>query len=126
MRLLIDENLSPSIVEKLAANGIYAAHVAHVGLAGKSDPAIFRHAFDNDFIVVTINAADFITLAAGCALHPGLIVLRIGGLTSDEQWRHLAPVIEHLAKSPDPDAMINQAIEVTGVGKFVRYKLPAE
>jgi len=97
-----------------------------VGLAGKSDAEIFRHAFANDFSVVTINAADFITLAAGCDLHPGLVVLRVMGLTAEEQWGHLLPVLEHLAKQDDPNALTNRVIEVTGVGKFKSYPLPPE
>jgi predicted nuclease of predicted toxin-antitoxin system len=126
LRFLVDENLSPSIVERLAAAGYYAAHVAHAGLAGKSDPAVFRYALAHDFIVATMNAGDFITLASGCDLHPGVIVLRVQGLTADEQWRHLAPVVAHLAERGGANAMVNHAIEITGIGRFRRYPLPPE
>jgi hypothetical protein len=37
VRLLLDENLSPGLVQRLAAAGIPAFHVAHCGLAGATD-----------------------------------------------------------------------------------------
>lgn len=74
MRLLIDEDLSPKLVERLAQKGVFAQHVAHVGLRGRSDSAIWRHGFAADATVVTTNAGDFLALAAGIDLHPGLIV----------------------------------------------------
>lgn len=125
MKVLLDENLSPRLVPRLAALGVYAAHVAHLGRAGLTDPALFRYAFDQDMVVVTINAADFLTLAADCELHPGVIVLRVSGLTAEEQWEHLEPVIRLLTSDPATEAdMVNQAIEVLGRGKFRRYGLP--
>lgn len=43
MNLLVDENLSPSIVQRLAAKGIPAVHVAHIGLPGATDPDVWRY-----------------------------------------------------------------------------------
>jgi predicted nuclease of predicted toxin-antitoxin system len=63
VNLLIDENLSPSIVHHLAAKGVPAAHVAHIGLQGAIDPDVWRCAYEHDQVVVTINAADFLFLA---------------------------------------------------------------
>ncbi|MGQ0663756.1 MAG: DUF5615 family PIN-like protein [Pseudomonadota bacterium] len=125
MKLLLDENLSPRLVERLAPIGIYAAHVAQLGLAGRSDPDLFRYAHENDLTVVTINAADFLTLASGVDLHPGLIVLRVSGLTADEQWDHLAPALADCLARSDPRLdMVNHVIEIQGVGRFRRYPLP--
>ena len=81
---------------------MYAQHVAHVGLAGATDPQVWRYAFAHDFAVVTMNARDFLTLAAGVTLHPGLIVLRESGLTRDEQWARLAPVVDRLLERDVP------------------------
>lgn len=41
LKLLIDENLSPTLVQKLAEIGIPAQHVAHVGLAGQPDSVVW-------------------------------------------------------------------------------------
>lgn len=125
MKLLLDENLSPRLVERAAELGIYAVHVAHVGLAGTADPHIFRYAFRHDLIVATINVGDFLTLAANIDLHPGLIVLRVGGLTAAEQWAHLEPALRACLRQADPAAaMINQVVEIGGIGRFSRYALP--
>lgn len=125
MKLLLDENLSPHLVPRAAALGLYAAHVVRLGLAGQSDPAIFRYAFAHDFTVATINAGDFLTLAAGIDLHPGLIVLRAGGLTADEQWAHLEPALHHCLRQADAAAaLVNHVVEITGIGRFRRYALP--
>lgn len=125
MKLLLDENLSPRLVPRLAELGVYAAHVAHLGRAGLSDPELFRYAFEHDMTVVTINASDFLTLAADYDLHPGVIVLRVSGLTANEQWEHLEPVIQLLASDPATKAgLVNEVIEVLGVGRFRRYRMP--
>ena len=39
--------------------------------------------------MVTVNAGDFITLAAGVDLHPGVIVLREAELRAELQWNRL-------------------------------------
>jgi len=63
----------------------------HVGLSGEPDAKIWSYAFENDFVVVTGNARDFIRLL-NVEVHLGLIVLREGGLTRDEQWDRVRPV----------------------------------
>ena len=68
---------------------------AHVGLSGEPDQQIWSYALENDFVVVTSNARDFIRLL-NVEVHPGLIVLRESGLTRDEQWDRIRPVIEHV------------------------------
>lgn len=127
MKLLLDENLSPRLAAKANKLGIPSVHVAHVGLAGRSDPDIFRYAGDNDFIVATLNAGDFLTLAANIDLHPGLIVLRVAGLSANEQWEHLAPVLRHIRDQSDPIGYaINHVIEVQKINRFRRYPLPPD
>ena len=61
---------------------------------------------------MTINAADFLRLASPVELHPGLVVLRSQGLSREEQWAWLEPVIESLAVSGIDPA--NHVVEVTG------------
>lgn len=71
MNLLLDENLSPRLVQYLAAKGVVAAHVANLGLAGATDPEVWTYAFDHDQIVVTVNAADFLHLAKSARFRGG-------------------------------------------------------
>ena len=78
IRILLDEHISPSLVGKIGDKGVLAVAAAHVGLSGEPDAKIWNYAFENDFVVVTGNARDFIRLL-NVEVHPGLIVLREGG-----------------------------------------------
>jgi predicted nuclease of predicted toxin-antitoxin system len=116
VNVLLDENLSPRLVQLLAKKGVPAQHVAHVGLSGASDPEVWRYAYEHDQIVVTINASDFLMLAGAVELHPGLIVLRSRGLRRDEQWEWVEPVIDALLDSGED--LVNKMVEVTERGRF--------
>jgi predicted nuclease of predicted toxin-antitoxin system len=120
MRLLLDENISPALVARLAAIGVYAQSVPHVGLAGRSDHAVWKHARDHGFAV---NARDFVELL-DIDVHPGLIVLRESGLSRQEQWDWIFPVIEHVNNSGDKDFLVNKLIEITGAGQFEVRDIP--
>ncbi len=117
MRLLLDENISPALVGRLAEAGVYAQSVPHVGLAGRADHAVWQYALDHDLAVVTVNARDFIELL-DVAVHPGLIVLRESGLSREEQWGRIRPVLNFVQASGDQDFLLNKLVEVTGVGQF--------
>ena len=123
IRLLLDEHISPSLVGKLAVMGAFAQSVPHAGLAGRADHELWKFALDHDFAVVTTNARDFIQLL-NVDLHPGLIVLREGGLSRDEQWDRIKPVIEHVNASGDQYFLLNKLIEVTGAGQFEVRDIP--
>lgn len=94
MKLLLDENVSPRLVGLLAARGIPARHVAYAGLVGSRDDVVFAAALAADEVVVTVNAEDFLDLAAGTDVHPGVIVLREGSLTAEEQWVRLQRALD--------------------------------
>lgn len=123
MRLLLDEHISPALVTRLSECGIYAQSVPHVGMSGRSDREIWKYALDQDFVVVTTNARDFIELL-DVDLHPGLIVLRESGLTRNEQWARIRPVIDYVRNSGNEDMLINTVVEVTGAGRFEVRQVP--
>ena len=123
MRLLLDEHISPARVRRLAECGVYAQAVPHVGLSGRTDREVWKYGLDHDFVVVTTNARDFIQLL-NVDVHPGLIVLRESGLTRDEQWDRILPVVEQVKGSGDDDLLINKLVEVVGIGRFEIRKLP--
>jgi predicted nuclease of predicted toxin-antitoxin system len=129
MQLLIDEHLSPRIVQWCAERHdppVYAASVAHHGLAGKPDTALWAYAWEHDFVVVTTNARDFLVLL-DVEVHPGLIVLRESGLTLDEQWERLAEALDHILAQGDPDTfMMNRVVEVLSPGQLISREMPAE
>jgi predicted nuclease of predicted toxin-antitoxin system len=118
MRLLLDEHISPALVGRLAARGFYAQSVPHVGLAGAPDKEVWAYALKNESVVVTANARHFLTLAAH-DVHPGLIILRESGLTREEQWERLEPVIRFVAAAGNRDFLLNKIIEVAAPGEFL-------
>jgi len=122
VRLLVDENLSPTLVQRLVGVGVPTAHVAHCGLSGATDPVVWRYAFKHDLVVVTSNAGDFIGLAEGVELHPGLIVFRAGHLSREEQWTWLEPVARWLIE--EGQDLANRAVVVTGKGKSSVRDIP--
>jgi len=123
IRLLLDENISPALVRRLADLGVCAQSVPHVGLSGRLDHEIWKYAQDHDFAVVTTNARDFIPLL-DVEVHPGLIVLRESGLTRDEQWDRIKPVVQHVKSSGDQDFLLNKLVEINGVERFEVRKIP--
>jgi predicted nuclease of predicted toxin-antitoxin system len=123
MKLLVDENLSPRLVVRLHAKGVEDAHIVHIGRSGMTDPDLWRLAFERSEVVVTTNVGDFIVLARGCELHAGIIAFRVAGLSAEEQWRHLEPVVNHVLQQGRD--LTNKLVEVWGVGDFTVDDLPA-
>lgn len=121
MKLLLDENVSPRLVGLLAARGIPARHVAHAGLIGTRDDVVFAAALEADEIVVTVNAEDYLDLAATTDVHPGIIVIREGSLTAEEQWARLQCA---LAAAGDREELINLVIEVRSVTEARMLHIP--
>jgi predicted nuclease of predicted toxin-antitoxin system len=62
IRILLDEHVSPSLVGKLGDKDVFAVAATHVGLSGEPDAKIWNCAFENDFVVATGSARDFIRL----------------------------------------------------------------
>ncbi len=63
MRLLLDANLSPRIVDALCDAGYESVHVADLGLLTASDDQIFDRAANDGLVVVTADS-DFGALLA--------------------------------------------------------------
>ncbi len=64
MKFLIDECLSPELAAIAREEGFHSMHVTWIGLQSKSDRAIVQHAVEDDWVLVTNNAADFRRLLA--------------------------------------------------------------
>jgi predicted nuclease of predicted toxin-antitoxin system len=125
LKLLIDENLSPRLARWACESGVPAEAAVHVGLAGADDAAVFAYAFSNDQVVVTVNAGDFITLAAGVDLHPGVIVLREAELRAELQWNRLQIALVFVDQDCDRD-LINRVLEVQQGGDCRLHVIPPE
>jgi hypothetical protein len=99
LKLLIDENLSPRLARWACESGVPAEAVVHVG--------------------------DFITLAAGVDLHPGVIALREAELSAALQWERLNTALAFAEKTCNGD-LINRVLEVQEGGECLLHAIPAE
>ena len=72
MKLLVDMNLSPSWVERLARHGFEAVHWSTIGTGTAPDVEILAWANEHHFVVIT-NDLDFSAiLAAGAVTGPSV------------------------------------------------------
>lgn len=111
-RLLIDENLSPSLVEVAARRGYHAAHVRDVGLLQAKDWTILRFVLDKDWTLVTNNVAEFRARYRQTApLHAGLVCLISVDLGRAVQRHAFSYALDGLDENPD---LINKEMIVDG------------
>ena len=128
MKFLIDECLSPTLVEIGINAGFECTHANYRDLRGAGDPEIFNAAIAGDWTLVTNNAKDFRPddpaspgkkpLYVGISVHAGLICLNIpdmpekmpGGHGALVHERYFNAAIDNLPNRP-PD-LINKILEV--------------
>jgi predicted nuclease of predicted toxin-antitoxin system len=75
VRLLIDECLSPELVQLAVDRGFECTCVRDRGLLGATDRKLVDFLREEDFTLVTENAADFRALFGAEELHAGLVYL---------------------------------------------------
>lgn len=119
-RLLIDECLSPDLVQlAIDAGHVESTCLRDRGLLGTQDWTLIKHVLDADFTLVTVNAQDFRGrgqdapggLYAHIELHAGLICLNSArSMDLNAQRALFEDALEALAELPD---LINQVLEVT-------------
>ena len=83
MKLLVDMNLSPRWVERLARHGFEAVHWSTIGAATAPDVEILTWANEHAFVLIT-NDLDFSAiLAASGGAWPSVVQIRTQDLLSD-------------------------------------------
>ena len=94
MKLLVDMNLSPSWVDRLARHGFEAVHWSTIGAATAPDHEILAWAHQHGSVLVT-NDLDFSAiLAAGVAEGPSVVQIRTQDLLSDAAVTIVAKALE--------------------------------
>ena len=86
MKLLFDQNLSPSLVSHLEHLFPGSLHVRHVGLRGADDRAVWEYAKQHGFAVVTKDA-DFHQMSLAYGAPPKVVWVRIGNCGTGEVAR---------------------------------------
>lgn len=83
MKLLLDQGLPRSAASLLRAAGIDAVHTGEIGLATANDTTIIRQAWQQDRVIVTLDADFHALLALSGADKPSVVRLRIEGLRAE-------------------------------------------
>ena len=83
MKLLVDMNLSPSWIERLAKHGLEAVHWSTIGAPTAGDREILLWARVNGFVLVTHDLDFSAILAATSEVAPSVVQLRMQDLLSE-------------------------------------------
>ena len=119
MRLLLDQGLPRSTVEKLKQLNINSFHVGDIGMAAATDKEIILKAKAESLTVVTLDSDFHTILAISNKNKPSVIRIRIEGLRADK----LAGLIQSVIETASDEINSGAAISVTEKGIRVR-KLP--
>jgi len=83
VKLLFDENLSPRLVELLAAEFPGSAHVDHALGRGRPDADVWAHAFEQGYVIVSKDN-DFRQRAFLSGPPPKVIWLAVGNASTQQ------------------------------------------
>jgi predicted nuclease of predicted toxin-antitoxin system len=83
VKLLLDENLSPTIAETLAETYPGMAHIREFGLQSAPDPSVWAHAANHGYTIVTKDA-DFHHRSLLHGQQPKIIWIRLGNCSTCE------------------------------------------
>ena len=83
IKLLFDQNLSPSLVNRLADLYPNSNHLYNLGLDTAEDSIVWQYARENNFIVVTKDA-DFSELISIRGFPPKVIWIRLGNCKTND------------------------------------------
>lgn len=128
MKLWIDEDLSPSLVEVCHDAGYEATSVRDRGKLSTKDHALAEILLDEGWVLVTNNAGDFLKLADRAGLHPGLVFIELGSAQMERHW--LAAAIAHIerqataAEEATAQFMVNRVVEVDVDGACSDFEWP--
>lgn len=98
MKFLVDQPVSPILVDWLRKSGHDAYHVRERSLSRSPDSDLFERAVAEDRIIITADL-DFCRIIALSGIEsPGLILFRGGSLTDDQMLKLLKTVLERVSE----------------------------
>lgn len=103
MKLLLDQNLSPRLVDQLSDVFPGSSHVSLAGLGRGTDDQVWDYALLNGYIIVTKDA-DFGDLVTVRGFPPKVIWLRLGNCTTGQielSRRTSHPAIAEMDQDPN-------------------------
>ncbi len=111
MKLLFDENLSSRLPARVADTFPDSDHVLALGLGNSTDDAIWRHAGQHGFSIVSKDS-DFRALSVLRGAPPKVILLSVGNAGTREIEELLiatADIIREFDQNPDEHMLILRA-----------------
>jgi predicted nuclease of predicted toxin-antitoxin system len=90
IRFLIDAQLPPGLVDRLALRGYAAEHVNRINLGDAGDTAVWRYAVQAGATLITKDE-DFVAFADRTASGPQVVWIHIGNISNDALWRAIDP-----------------------------------
>jgi predicted nuclease of predicted toxin-antitoxin system len=109
MKLLLDQGLPRTAVDRLRNLGIEAEHVGDLGMAAATDDAILKTARDRNAVVVTLDADFHALLARSRTTSPSVVRIRIEGLKAAE----LAALVNEVLSVAATELQAGAAVSVT-------------
>lgn len=106
IRLLLDQGLPRSSVQRLADQGIDVCHVAAIGYSRSTDEEIMALALEQERTVVTLDSDFHRLLAISGASKPSVIRIRREGLRGPEAAIPIAQLLEQLREQLKAGAMV--------------------
>lgn len=106
MRFLVDMNLSPRWVERLAREGIPAVHWSTVGLSTAPDAVIMAFAAANDHTVVTHDLDFSAILAATHGERPSVVQIRSDDLNPERIGARVAAALHQAMPELERGALL--------------------
>jgi predicted nuclease of predicted toxin-antitoxin system len=107
VKLLVDMNLSPSWVDRLAGHGFEAVHWSTIGAATAPDVEILTWANEHHFVIIT-NDLDFSAILAASAVDgPSVVQLRTQDLLSEGAVRIVARALEAHREDVERGALLS-------------------
>lgn len=125
IQFLIDENLSPRLVEAANTFGYNAFHVVHRGWSSLKDPEVLRHVLAEDLTIVTNNWSDFRPMLQREEVHPGMVVI-LPNVRRERQVELFTAALLAIRDYDPPLDMVNTVLEVDAEGTVVMYRIPED
>ncbi|HKP76070.1 MAG TPA: DUF5615 family PIN-like protein [Longimicrobiaceae bacterium] len=122
IQLLIDECLTPKLVDVANRFGYLAFHVLHRGWKGNADQVLLGRLRQEGLTLVTNNWQDFRPLLRREEIHAGAIVLP--NVPRAEQIEALERALRAIQSVAPPLDMINTVVEVDTWGEARIYEMP--
>ena len=128
LRLLIDEDLSPTIAQRLReTDAIDAVALRDRGRLGATDREVIDLAFAEDRVLVTANVGDFERLATTRDLHAGIVLIEDGEIGRDDQLKVIRGAIVAMeAEARAGRDMVNRVLRIASDGTQVFEAIPPE